>query len=261
MIWYTSDLHIGHIKVANERGFDTTDEHDAELAARWDDLVRPGDQVWVQGDISIGGRANEIKALQWCGERPGELHFLPGNHDGCHGMRSKSARWQRIYLGVFHSVQQVATHKIAGQRVSLSHFPLRGDPDGDHTPEHRFEAYRHSDGGQYHLHGHTHSKVQQRGRQLHIGPDAHDLSPVSQQWVADRIMAGDETPSIYPDHEKQLNTFELQLLREATLYRYEAGGLPPDLPESVRRYANQPDGGLIDIIDLVIRQARKFDAI
>lgn len=114
-------------------------------------------------------------------------------------MRSKAARWQDVYLMVFRSVQQTAVHKIAGQRVTLSHFPLRGDPEGDHTPGNRFGAWRHPDGGQWHLHGHTHSPVAQRGRQLHVGLDAHGLELVPQQWIIDRMTAGvPGTPQAIP---------------------------------------------------------------
>ncbi len=57
-VWYTSDLHIGHRLIAGglRGGFDDSDDHDAELARRWDNDVSAGDTVWVLGDISAGGR-------------------------------------------------------------------------------------------------------------------------------------------------------------------------------------------------------------
>lgn len=51
---YTADLHLGHRLVTELRGFDSTDDHDNELARRWDTTVGEGDVVWVLGDISGG---------------------------------------------------------------------------------------------------------------------------------------------------------------------------------------------------------------
>lgn len=186
--WYTADLHIGHRLLSGLRGFPDIPAHDEELARRWDALVGPGDRVWVLGDISVGGKRQETAALEWIAQRPGEKHLITGNHDGCHPMRSRAATWQATYLACgFASVQQTAVHKIAGQRVTLSHFPFRFDPDGDHTPANRFEEWRVPDIGQFLLHGHTHSETKVRGRQIHVGLDAHDLRPVTRDWVAEQI--------------------------------------------------------------------------
>ncbi|MFC3966369.1 metallophosphoesterase [Nocardia jiangsuensis] len=188
--WYTADLHIGHRLLSGLRGFPDIPAHDDEIARRWDALVSPDDRIWVLGDISVGGRRQETAALDWIARRPGEKHLITGNHDGCHPMRSRAAAWQAIYLASgFTSVQQTAVHKIGGQRVTLSHFPFRFDPDGDHTPENRFEEWRVPDIGQFLLHGHTHSEIKVRGRQIHVGLDAHDLRPVTRAWVAGQMSA------------------------------------------------------------------------
>lgn len=50
-IYYTSDIHHGHRLVADLRGFDDVEDHDAALAANWDKTVRPDDTVWVLGDL------------------------------------------------------------------------------------------------------------------------------------------------------------------------------------------------------------------
>ncbi|WP_280505785.1 hypothetical protein [Nocardia farcinica] len=160
-IWFCSDLHIHHGMVAGLRGFADVDDHDAAVAANWDRLVRPG-----------------IK------------HLVSGNHDETHPMRSRAHKRMRRWLDVFETVQSVATLRIAGQRVLLSHFPYRDDPDGDHAPESRHAEWRMPDTGQWLLHGHTHSHIQVRGRQIHVGLDAHQLRPVPLPWVADTISKG-----------------------------------------------------------------------
>ena len=83
-VFFTSDLHLEHAKVAAMRGFSTTDAHDAELAYRWDATVRPEDDVWVTGDLCVGGSAATKRALEWVSQRPGVKHLVPGNHCRVH---------------------------------------------------------------------------------------------------------------------------------------------------------------------------------
>lgn len=185
-IWFLSDIHVGHRMVAGLRGFgDDIDAHDAALAANWDRVIRPDDQVKVLGDVT-GRRGDEQRGLEWIAQRPGIKDLISGNHDGCHPLHSKAHKVQADYLAVFRSVQQSGVMRIAGQRVLLSHFPYAG-PDGDHTAVIRYPEWRFPDTGAWLLHGHTHSDIQQRGRQLHVGVDAHDLGPVSLHWIEDRI--------------------------------------------------------------------------
>lgn len=193
-IWFCSDLHIGHSLVAGLRGYETADEHDAALAANWDRIVRPTDQVWVLGDV-VGRRGHERYGLDWIAQRHGTKHLVAGNHDACHPMHSKAHKELRRWLEVFETVQQTATMRIAGQRVILSHFPYRDDPDGDHTPVIRHAEWRMPDTGQWLLHGHTHSDIQVRGRQVHVGVDAHDLRPIPLTWIAETITKG--TPNVH----------------------------------------------------------------
>lgn len=184
-IWFTSDLHIGHRMVAGLRGYDNDiDAHDAALAAGWDQVVCPADQVWVLGDV-VGRRGDEQRGLAWITARPGIKHLVAGNHDSCHPLHSQAHKMQRLYLDAFESVQQSGTRKILGHKVLLSHFPYAAD----HTAEVRHPEWRFPDTGRWLLHGHTHSPIAQRGRELHVGVDAHDLSPVPLKWVEERIAA------------------------------------------------------------------------
>ena len=185
-IWFTSDLHVGHRMVAGLRGFgDDTDAHDAALAANWDTVIQPDDQVWVLGDLT-GRRGDEQRGLDWIMERPGIKHLISGNHDASHPLHSRAHKAQQDYLSVFASVQSAGVRKISGQRVLLSHFPY-GSAGGDHTETIRYPEWRFPDLGGWLIHGHTHSSIQQRGRQLHVGVDAHQLAPVSLHWIEQRI--------------------------------------------------------------------------
>ncbi|WP_063831996.1 metallophosphoesterase family protein [Nocardia otitidiscaviarum] len=234
-IWFTSDLHVGHVRVAELRGFPTTAEHDTELARRWDAAIRPDDHVWVLGDVT-GRRGTEPAGLEWIAIRPGTKHLIAGNHDPVHGMHTGAHKAMRAYLDVFATVMQTATRKISGARVLLSHFPYANDPDGDHTAVLRHLEYRMPDTGQWLLHGHTHSPIQQRGRQLHVGVDAHDLTPVPLKWVEERIAAGVPTALTVPMRVERTG-------RKVTLEELEAmrdsGNLPPRLLDAAIDRARQ----------------------
>lgn len=193
-VWFTSDLHIGHVKVAQIRAEEfgapavashpehAVGWHDQHLAWNWDDLVCPGDQVWVLGDISAGGKQAQLNALQWLSNRPGQKHLIAGNHDGCHPMHRDSHKWQPEYLKVFDSVQPFARRRINGIGVLLSHFPY----SGDHSEQDRYDQYRLRDLGVPLLHGHVHADTKRWGRnQIHVGVDAWGFRPVHLDEVAE----------------------------------------------------------------------------
>lgn len=183
-VWFTSDLHLGHAKIAEHRGHTDTDSHDAAVISAIHADVRKGDQLWILGDISSGGSTGERHALDVLEvlARGIELHLIAGNHDSVHPMHRDAHKHQRRFLDVFASVQPFARRRIAGHQVLLSHFPY----SGDHTPEDRATQYRLRDEGLWLLHGHTHSHrkvtnpaldtlarpADPRRYQIHVGWDA-----------------------------------------------------------------------------------------
>lgn len=206
-VWFTSDLHIGHAKVAEIRGEefvcgllakDAVEYHDAYLGEHWDLVVKESDQVWVLGDISSGTKTGQLKALEWIKERPGQKHLICGNHDSCHPLHRDSHKWQGIYLEAFESVQMAGRRKISWDggscNVLLSHFPY----GGDHTEEDRYTQWRLPDEGEYLLHGHVHNSAQLSlrwttkpqdyvARQIHVGVDAWDFAPVPLETIVELV--------------------------------------------------------------------------
>ncbi len=191
-VFFTSDPHLEHEHVATTRGFSTTAAHDAELAYRWDATVRPEDDVWVTGDVCVGGSALTKRALEWVNRRPGVKHLVPGNHCRVHPHNRDAHRWQRTYLEVaFESVQPFARRRIDGQDVLLSHFPYVGDSG----PYDRYTQYRLPCEGLPIIHGHTHSRSRFSTAtygpaeipvpQVHVGVDAWDGYPVRLEAVAE----------------------------------------------------------------------------
>jgi len=184
-IWYTSDLHVGHARVAELRGFATIGEHDQRIAAEWAARVGKRDHVWVLGDLAL---SDVDRALRIVRGLPGIKHFVTGNHDPCFPMHRGAHKQQRRFLETFESVQAFARRRIRGHEVLLSHFPY----DTDHTEEIRYSQYRLRDEGRWLVHGHTHGKERRHGYQIHVGLDAWDLRPVHESEVADLIVDGEE---------------------------------------------------------------------
>ena len=179
--WFTSDLHFGHLKVSEIRGFGTPMQHDFALIKNWERVVRKNDQVWVLGDLAV---SSPTRALEIVAALPGRKHLISGNHDACHPMHRNSHKYLRRYLEAFDSVQPFARRRIEGREVLLSHFPYDRD-----RHDVRYTQYRLRNEGKWLLHGHTHgserlSLVPETAREIHVGVDAWGLAPVSLDTIA-----------------------------------------------------------------------------
>jgi len=137
-VWFCSDLHIGHEKVAKDRARGHVlpryvgaeiDWHDRILAKNWDAAVSSDDVVWVLGDISSGGSQAQRNALAWIADRPGRKRLICGNHDGVHPRNRDAHTWFRRYAEVFEHVSTSARIRIPTSdghvTALLSHYPLR----------------------------------------------------------------------------------------------------------------------------------------
>lgn len=178
-------------------GYSAVERHDAVLAFRWDAVVKPDDVVWVLGDISVGGKGAQLKALEWIKQRPGIKHLISGNHDSCHPLHRDSHKWQRTYLEAFESVQMAAKRRVplpdGHVSVMLSHFPYSGDHGAD-----RYQEWRLRETCMSVIHGHTHSDQKlsltlERGTpQIHVGVDAWNLTPVHWDEIVKIVQENNE---------------------------------------------------------------------
>jgi len=214
-VWVTSDGHIGHFAIANMRfearaaqmqmEYSTDpndvghrqaviDWHSDMLARRWDSVVGKDDIVYYLGDLSMDGKANAETAIDWIRARPGTKRLIPGNHDPVMpGVNRDAGKWMVRYLHAFEWVFPYYRYKVAGTNVLMSHFPYQGG--GDHTEVERFGQYRLPFLGEWLLHGHTHSdqktwaseEYSGSHRQIHVGVDAWDYTPVAMDTIAEII--------------------------------------------------------------------------
>lgn len=226
-VWFTSDLHIGHKLVAVTRyqvdgkpiwhngepipewfGQDEIDRHDQLLADKWDDVVRDGDVVYVQGDICSGTDKSYLHALQWIQDRPGRKILIHGNHDPINGMHRDASKWAVDTRQAFISDHAYLRRRVplvgeGHQDILLCHFPYTDEYTGIGQAG-RFDTYRLHDGGLPIVHGHTHSKrkvstssvlrgevrpyvAYPRTLQLHVGVDAWDGSPCPLSWIVSEV--------------------------------------------------------------------------
>ncbi|WP_336628424.1 MULTISPECIES: metallophosphoesterase [unclassified Microbacterium] len=197
--FYTSDLHLGHDKVARLRGFEETHGHDAALAMRWRLTVQPQDTVYVLGDVTgTSATARVEAALDLLRLLPGRKHLIAGNHDPVHPMHRRSfARWMPAYLEVFDTVAPFLRRRIGGHEVALSHFPYASYGEGPHrggAEASRHDQWRLPDLGLPLLHGHTHQPEREHvdeaweralrpSRGIHVGVDAWGLAPAPQEAI------------------------------------------------------------------------------
>lgn len=132
--WFTADLHFGHANIIkySKRPFASVEEHDAILVQNWNNMVRPGDDIFVLGDFCYRNKtgAGEIR------ERlNGNIHFIEGNHD--------SAAFQ--IRNTFASYRSLSRVKVNTRDIVLCHFALRVWDKSHH--------------GSWHLYGHSHNSL------------------------------------------------------------------------------------------------------
>lgn len=196
-------MHWSHRLVSALRGFGyrdeatrkvvwaDTDAHDKAIKDAWYKVVQPEDEVWILGDMSINSGPQVVEIMS---QLPGTKHLISGNHDKTNTRiyppkvhQPKIEEWSHV----FASIRDEAQVEIGGHPVTLSHFPSASFGDGD-IREPGFKP-RYMDirpevtGRSILLHGHTHGKEVDHGREYHVGLDAHGLQLVPEQTIIDWI--------------------------------------------------------------------------
>ena len=190
--WYTSDLHFGHSRLRDKeyRLFDSMDEMHAALIDGWNSVVQDNDEVWVLGDFAVPATAENIAMGA---HLRGRKILVPGNHDHCF-IDHESRPWKRIGYQVLYTrlaefaeiIDNPAPHRIAGEDVTICHFPYTADHKG-YT---RYPEYRPEDVGGWLVHGHLHEMWLQHDKQINVGVDAWEFAPVHYDQLAELISQG-----------------------------------------------------------------------
>lgn len=186
--YWVADLHLGHSKVAEIRGFKSYQGHDDHILNQLSKLTA-GDMLWVLGDISSGSSKGEDYAL-WIlqNEVKAPMHLIAGNHDSVSSIHRQGYKKQREWLETFDSIQQFGRLRMGGHRVLMSHYPYARSGDGPGRGEARYNEFRLPDVGAPLIHGHTHQRtphaVPARLGQNH--PGVPDLQQYCVSWDVHR---------------------------------------------------------------------------
>ena len=158
MIWFTSDMHLGHEKALDFtiRPWQQIDEMNEGIIANINAKVKKKDELYILGDYSF-----RIPAL--------EAAALPGNHD---------KDWNhKPVQGTFIVEPPIKVLKENGRKFVLSHFPMMDWQSMSHES--------------IHLHGHIHSQGSlynemnrmQGVYRYDVGVDANNYTPVSMEEI------------------------------------------------------------------------------
>lgn len=80
-VFFASDTHFRHKKVAEDRGFNSIEEHDEYYIRQWNNRVRGCDNVIFLGDFVVGAGHNSVEECEkLLTETNGHIWFLFGNH-------------------------------------------------------------------------------------------------------------------------------------------------------------------------------------
>lgn len=120
MIFYTSDLHLGHaniLKLCN-RPFSCVEEMDEVLIANWNAKVTNGDTVHILGDLMF---RNTRPPEEYLSRLKGKKHLIVGNHDKAWMKKVDLGRW-------FESVDMMSFFNDGQRKITECHYPMMSWP-------------------------------------------------------------------------------------------------------------------------------------
>lgn len=187
MRFFTSDLHLGHARI-NElagRPFDSTYEMNYELVDNWNNIVAPGDQVFILGDLAMGKLTDTLS--DWVAQLNGFKVLICGNHDRPFiGNSAKERAKARLYhdAGIDVILPGEPTFvNVGGFVLPACHFPY----EGDSQYEDRYDEFRPIDNGDVLIHGHVHESWKMSGRQVNVGTDVWRFTPVMEDELYELV--------------------------------------------------------------------------
>lgn len=169
MIWLTSDLHLFHDKsfIYEPRGFSSVEEMNEAIERNWNELINDDDEVYVLGDLMVGGKTFSNNAgMEVVRRLKGKKHIIIGNHDTI--TRIKLYQQEKSIV----DVQYATMMRYKGRSHYLSHYPTFTNDLKNEKPSEWI----------FNFHGHIHTKerfFQGIPFMYNVALDAHDNKPVS----------------------------------------------------------------------------------
>lgn len=177
-VYFTSDLHFGHANVIkySRRPFADVTEMREALITRWNAVVKPGDTVYVLGDMFF---CDAVEAMAIMDRLNGQKWLIYGNHDST-VKHSKELQAKFVKCVSYHelSVRTSDPRANRGQwNFVLSHYAHLHWNRGHH--------------GAFMLHGHSHGglKYPYDNRIMDVGVDCHGYAPISMDAVIAKLIS------------------------------------------------------------------------
>jgi len=144
--YFIGDTHFFHEKIAPARGFNSVEEHNAELIKRWDSVVKPHDKVYVLGDFCFAG----VENISIAEKLNGKKILILGNHD-----HYDMIKYRKYFYKIYGSLPY--------KGGILSHIPI-------HPSElDRFD---------FCIHGHLHNKIIDDPSYINVSAEQINLTPI-----------------------------------------------------------------------------------
>ena len=177
-VWFLGDPHYNHERIIEfcDRPFGSVEEMN-ELMIQWhNELVKPGDVVYVVGDFQfVWGKKDPADAYVVAPHLNGSKYLIRGNHDRTH-------KWHETLTEEFVWIRDLETISIKGYGrkghpliVALCHYPFR--------------SWNRKFHGAIHLHGHVHGLLDELpvAGALDVGVDVWNYRPVHLDQVLEAI--------------------------------------------------------------------------
>ena len=178
-IYFTSDHHFGHKNIIrfSERPFSDVDEMNEELIKRWNEKIKPEDEVYHLGDV---GLMSQGKLREILDRLNGKIYLINGNHENAAQACHTRFEWIKDY---YELVIKDDEFPRGEQLIVLSHYAMR--------------VWNASHWGSYQLYGHSHGTLPDDPNLLSfdVGVDCHDFYPLSYEEVKAIMKTKTWTPS------------------------------------------------------------------
>jgi calcineurin-like phosphoesterase family protein len=180
-IFITSDLHFNHDRefVWKVRGYESVYEMNEAIVERFNSVVQPGDDVYILGDLCLGGGGPAILAAnkELIERLNGRLHIIRGNHD-----TEPRVRMYASCANVVDEIKWADMLNYKGYHFYLSHFPTL-------TSNLEKESLKKCT---CNLFGHTHQTTNfhlDMPFMYHVGVDSHNCYPMNLDDIIEEMKA------------------------------------------------------------------------
>ena len=161
--YFTSDPHINHPNIIEycDRPFKHIWNMNAKIIENWNCRVHYKDLVYILGDFYWKDIPNGIPFKELMTRLNGKKILIRGSHD----------QVPVRYPCLFEEITPQKEIKIDGNHVTLNHYCMRVWPRSHHNA--------------WHLHGHSHCKLEPVGKSLDVGVDGNRFHLWTEQEIID----------------------------------------------------------------------------